>query len=163
LLFRPNNEIAVRPDLVDMRCIVSSLGETIFMAWKPPHKRDGYVPQAIVPDTNYTADGVADVFKVRGWVRGAGGDLYFNGNRTTDHPHLHLKLNTGIKIALNGDVRGAVNMLAWSDGGQGMGGGGRTFVAGGALKANADTQIGLCNLNAAMANEVAFIRNGLPG
>lgn len=131
------------------------------MKWVPPHKREGFVATAVVPDTNFSSDGVADVYKTRGWVRGAGGDLYFNGNRTADHPHLHLKLNTSVKIALNGDVRGAVTMLAWSDGRQGQGGGGRTIVAGGAAYSNAQTTIGLCNMNAEMAGECTFILGGL--
>lgn len=68
---------------------------------------------------------ISDAFRARGWVRGAGGDLYFNGSRTTAHPHLHLQLG-GPRPRVGGDIRLAVGMLAHSGGAQG--GGGTTFI-----------------------------------
>ena len=64
---------------------------------------------------------ISDAFRDRGWARGAGGDLYYNGQRNTLHPHLHLRLG-GPRPGVGGDIRLAVGMLAWSVGvpGQGM-------------------------------------------
>ena len=66
-------------------------------------------------------------FLARGWVRGAGGELYFNGMQTTGHPHLHMRiatLATGTLPRVGGDIRLGVCMLAYSDGGRG-----RTFIS----------------------------------
>ncbi len=69
-------------------------------------------------------------FQRRGWVSGAGGDLYFNGARTTTHPHLHLRIaniHAGLRPEQGGDIRIAVTMLAHSGGA--AGGGGTTFIS----------------------------------
>ncbi|MCO6381101.1 MAG: hypothetical protein JXQ91_19785 [Vannielia sp.] len=73
---------------------------------------------------------VQDAFLRRGWKSGAGGDLYYNGARTTDHPHLHMRLSNihgGPRPNVGGDIRMGVTMLAFS-GGPG-GGGGTTFIS----------------------------------
>lgn len=74
------------------------------------------------------APDVERVFRNRNWVRGAGGHLYFNGNGGSTHPHLHLILNGVGCVPSGGDARAAVRMLAFSDGAQGQGGGGVTYV-----------------------------------
>jgi hypothetical protein len=73
-------------------------------------------------------DDISAAFRARGWVRGAGGDLYYNGRNSSDHPHLHLRINGRNTVREGRDIRLAVTMLAWSDGMQGAGGGGRTYI-----------------------------------
>lgn len=70
---------------------------------------------------------IKQAFVKRGWVKGAGGDLYFNGSKTTAHPHLHLKtssIHSGLRPMVGRDIRLAVCMLAYSDGQRG-----RTFLS----------------------------------
>lgn len=72
-------------------------------------------------------DQIKRAFMDRGWVKGAGGDLYYNGNRTTAHPHLHLRtssIHAGPRPMVGRDIRLAVCMLAFSDGQRG-----RTFIS----------------------------------
>ena len=130
------------------------------MAYVPKHKQPGYVPTVFAAPTTMDAESVSKVFETRGWIANSG-NLYFNGNGTADHPHLHLMLDRSIKIALNGDVRKCVTMLAWSDGKQGQGGGGRNLVNKGVVYSNAQKTIGFCNMNAKMANECKFLLDGL--
>jgi hypothetical protein len=73
-------------------------------------------------------DDISAAFRARGWVRGSGGDLYYNGRNSTDHPHLHLRINGRGTVRVGRDIRLAVTMLAWSDGMQGRGGGGWTYI-----------------------------------
>lgn len=77
---------------------------------------------------------VARAFRDRGWAPGAGGALYYNGNRTTAHPHLHLQINGYNTVRVGGDIRLAITMLSWSDGLQGQGGGGWTYISGGNVR-----------------------------
>lgn len=65
-------------------------------------------------------DDIQRAFTARGWKRGAGGHLYFNGLGTATHPHLHLILS-GPRPLVGRDVRLAVGMLAWSFGQQHLG------------------------------------------
>ncbi|WP_442678876.1 hypothetical protein ACSBM8_15395 [Sphingomonas sp. ASY06-1R] len=73
---------------------------------------------------------VRDAFQARGWVSQQG-NLYFNGNGGTTHPHLHLILEARGTVQSPpdpSDIRSAVKMLAWSDGQQHNNGGGRTLI-----------------------------------
>lgn len=76
-------------------------------------------------DTMMPSD-IRDRFLDRGWQSRSGGELYFNGFRTTTHPHLHLQiasLRSGTRPRIGGDLRMAVTMLAYSDGRHG-----KTFI-----------------------------------
>lgn len=79
------------------------------------------------------SDEIKTLFRNRGWVWSSG-SLYFNGNNTAAHPHLHIMIDgqrtvrRGDNEISAGDMRSAVTMIAYSDGGQGHGGGGRTFM-----------------------------------
>ena len=84
-----------------------------------------------VPVQYMMSDDVAAAFRARGWIRGAGGDLYYNGHGSTQHPHLHLRINGRSTVRVGRDIRLAVVMLAWSDGQQGQGGGGWTYIRAG--------------------------------
>jgi hypothetical protein len=75
-----------------------------------------------------TRDAVSRAFRARGWVRSAGGDLYYNGLRTTTHPHLHVQIGNYGMVRVGRNIQLAVSMMAWSDGRQGQGGGGRTYI-----------------------------------
>ena len=78
---------------------------------------------------------IRDKFVQRGWQKRSGGDLYFNGYRTTAHPHLHLQtasLRTGTRPREDGDIRLGVAMLAYSVGNRG-----KTFI-----KNGGDTVVG---------------------
>ena len=102
---------------------------------------------------------LSDAFQKRGWSRRAGGDLYCDGKGGSDHPHLHLRLNTAPNIVPVGkDIRLAVNMLAWSDGQQHTGGGGRTFIQNGKVLLTVwqpyNASLGM---NGTMAEEFAYI------
>jgi hypothetical protein len=85
------------------------------------------------PITYMFTDDISKKFRDRGWVRGSGGDLYYNGNSTTEHPHLHLRIRGQRTVRVGGDIRLAVSMLAWSDGQQGRGGGGWTYIRDGEI------------------------------
>jgi hypothetical protein len=98
---------------------------------------------------------VINVFETRGWKSSAG-SLYFNGIGTTAHPHLHLVIGRTMP-RVNRDVRIAVQMLAWSDGGQDRGGGGRTFIADEQVRDNWNDQLRYCRTNASMARELLWI------
>jgi hypothetical protein len=70
---------------------------------------------------------IKDAFVARGWVKRAGGDLYYDGHGGAAHPHLHLQtssIHAGPRPQIGGDLRLAVCMLAFSDGR-----GGTTFVS----------------------------------
>ena len=83
--------------------------------------------------TELTSYDVFDAFRKRGWVKGAGGELYFDGHGKTDHPHLHLRVKQGMHLP-GKDIRMNVAMLAYSDGKQGQGGGGKTYILNGELR-----------------------------
>jgi hypothetical protein len=102
---------------------------------------------------------ISDAFQRRGWARRAGGDLYFDGRGGSDHPHLHLRLDTGSQVVPVGkDIRLAVRMLAWSDGNQGRGGGGRNFIQNGdpVLRVWQTYMVSL-GMPASMGEEFAYI------
>lgn len=102
---------------------------------------------------------VSEAFEKRGWKRRSGGDLYCDGLGGSEHPHLHLRLNTKANtVRVGGDIRMAVNMLAWSDGNQGRGGGGKTFIHNGEVMLKVwqpyNASLGM---NGGMAEEFAHI------
>ena len=102
---------------------------------------------------------ITDAFVKRGWAKRAGGELYFDGKGGSDHPHLHLRVDTmGNVVPIGKDVRLAVKMLAWSDGGQGRGGGGTSFIQNGEVKIRAwqgyNARLGM---SGGMAEEFAFV------
>ncbi len=77
---------------------------------------------------------VRQSFEARRWVVRQS-DYYFDGRGGTAHPHLHMKIEARGTVRdgvadqqLPGDIRGAVKMLAWSDGQQHQGGGGRSLI-----------------------------------
>ena len=125
------------------------------MSYVPPHKRPGFKPTAAKESTHMLSHQVIGVFETRGWKSSAG-SLYFNGKGTTDHPHLHMVIGRTMP-RIDRDVRIAVQMLAWSDGGQGRGGGGRTFVANEEVRDNWQNQRKYCRMNAEMAAEFEWI------
>lgn len=86
------------------------------------------------------SDDIKDRFVARGWVWSSG-SLYYNGNNTAAHPHLHVLINGRNTVrranprvhpddylSSAGDIRGAITMIAYSDGMQGQGGGGTTYM-----------------------------------
>lgn len=86
------------------------------------------------------SDEIKTRFRRRGWVWSSG-SLYYNGNNTTAHPHLHILIDGQNTVRAPdasadaddyrraaGDIRGAVTMIAYSDGMQGQGGGGITYM-----------------------------------
>jgi hypothetical protein len=95
-----------------------------------PSHTHGSPSHTPTPEAHMASDDISRAFQHRGWVRGAGGDLYYNGEgQSTTHPHLHLRIDgRNFPVPEGGDIRGAVTMLAWSDGRQGQGGGGRTYI-----------------------------------
>lgn len=70
---------------------------------------------------------VRTAFANRGWVAQAS-ELFFDGRGGASHPHLHLRLEGRGTVPVGGDIRAAVKMLAWSDGQQHAGGGGRLCI-----------------------------------
>ena len=101
---------------------------------------------------------VSYAFRNRGWKPRAGGDLYFDGLGGTNHPHLHLRLSSQSLVRIDGDIRMAVKMLAWSDGGQGRGGGGITFIRDGdVIRQQWQAHMQNARMNASMAEEFAYI------
>ncbi len=73
-------------------------------------------------------------FQARGWVVQQG-NYFFDGQGGSAHPHLHMLIEgrgtvqAGVAGAGGqGDIRAAVKMLAWSDGQQHQGGGGRALI-----------------------------------
>lgn len=125
------------------------------MSYVPPHMRPGFKPTARKESTHMLSHQVINVFETRDWKSSAG-SLYFNGKGTTEHPHLHLVIGKTMP-RVNRDVRVAVQMLAWSDGGQGSGGGGRTFIADEQVRDNWERQLGYCRMNADMSRECMWI------
>jgi hypothetical protein len=101
---------------------------------------------------------VRRAFERLGWVPYSG-DLYFNGAGTTRHPHLHLKTSSQLRLVrVDRDIRLAVTMLAWSDGGQGRGGGGTTFIDGGNVRIHDwEDYIDIMRMSQAMAGEFSWI------
>lgn len=102
---------------------------------------------------------VSDAFEGRGWNRQSGGQLYLDGNGGRLHPHLHLSV-----VAIPGtsdgrrEIRMGVSMLAWSDGRQGSGGGGITYIFQGRPTINAwRADIVNRGMNANMAAEFEWI------
>jgi len=111
----------------------------------------------MAPPIKLSRSQCSDGFKSRGWVKGnmGGGDLYFDGNGGNQHPHFHLTINGDGGPR---DIRAGVSMLAWSDGGQHLGGGGTTYIH------NANVMIRVWqphiqtkNMNANMTEEFAYI------
>ena len=47
-------------------------------------------------------------------VRSAGGDLYYNGLRTTTHPHLHVQIGNYGMVRVGRNIQLAVSMMAWT-------------------------------------------------
>lgn len=109
----------------------------------------------MVPPTLLSRAQCSDGFVRRGWVRGAGGDLYFDGVGGANHPHLHLRIaGTGGPR----DIRAGVSLLAWSDGNQGRGGGGTTFIHNGSVTITVwQPFIASKNMNGNMGEEFAYI------
>jgi hypothetical protein len=73
---------------------------------------------------------VRQSFEARGWVAQQA-NLFFDGNGGSAHPHLHLILESRGTVQTPpgaSDIRSAVKMLAWSDGQQHNGGGGRLLI-----------------------------------
>jgi hypothetical protein len=103
-----------------------------------------------------TRDAVSRAFQARGWVRGAGGDLYFNGLRTSAHPHLHARIGNFGMVRVGRNIQLAVSMLAWSDGMQGQGGGGRTYIRGGEVS-DRNWQLNAPPVNTAVHTEFMWI------
>lgn len=91
------------------------------------------MPAATPPMAFLYSDDIKARFRARGWVWSSG-SLYFNGNRTASHPHLHISIDGQRTVRRasrdwsEGDIRAAVTMIAYSDGGQGRGGGGTTYM-----------------------------------
>ncbi len=110
------------------------------------------VPQYMLPSD------VRSAFERLGWVPYSG-DLYFNGAGTTTHPHLHLKTSSQFRLVrVDRDIRLAVTMLAWSDGGQGRGGGGTTFIRDGNVRIQDwEDYIDIFRMSRAMADEFSWI------
>lgn len=100
---------------------------------------------------------VTDSFKRRGWYP-ASGELFFDGRyeRQTTHPHLHMRVNGQGTVREGRDVRIAVTMLAWSDGRQGRGGGGTTFIRDGEVTRR-DWKLFMARCNGNMADELAWV------
>jgi hypothetical protein len=71
-----------------------------------------------------------DAFRRRGWVKQSA-ELFFDGTRFAEHPHLHMRLARDPRVMRGRDIRLGVGMLAFSDGQQGRGGGGTTFISDG--------------------------------
>ncbi|SFK23913.1 hypothetical protein SAMN03159338_3646 [Sphingomonas sp. NFR04] len=91
------------------------------------------MPAATQPMAFLYSDDIKARFRARGWVWSSG-SLYYNGNGTASHPHLHISIDgqrtvrRGSPDRPEGDIRAAVTMIAYSDGGQGRGGGGTTYM-----------------------------------
>ena len=72
------------------------------------------------------------------------------------HPHLHMRFNGQGSVRTGRDIRLAITMLAWSDGRQGQGGGGQTYISDGKVtQRDWKSRVGLCNGN--MADELAWV------
>ncbi len=104
---------------------------------------------------------IKDGFIARGWVRGAGGDLYYNGQGGAVHPHLHLQtssINSGPRPQIGGDIRMGVCMLAFSNGLRGT-----TFVSNDGDTIVPDWQgvAAGCNMSAPVAAEFGWIMSYL--
>jgi hypothetical protein len=136
--------------------------ESTKTAYVPPHKREGFVERVEQESPHLYSGEVIKVFETMGWVHGSGGELYFNGRGTTAHPHLHLRIGDVSSdyyrvMREKKDVRRAIAMVAWSDGGQGRGGGGVTFIRDGKLLEGVNGKLGRCNLSNAMYREILWI------
>ena len=102
-----------------------------------------------------TRSEIADAFGARGW-KGQSGEYYFDGNGGKLHPHLHMRFNGQGSVRTGRDIRLAITMLAWSDGRQGQGGGGQTYISDGKVtQRDWKSRVGLCNGN--MADELAWV------
>lgn len=82
-----------------------------------------------LPDPLFTDD-ISRLFRERGW-RKQSAEYFFDGKGGSSYPHLHMHISQtnefqSYSVRSGGDVRGAIKMVAWSDGGQGRGGGGQT-------------------------------------
>jgi hypothetical protein len=105
--------------------------------------------------TFMTRSDIADAFGARGW-QGRSGEYFFDGRGGTLHPHLHMRFQGQSTVREGRDIRLAITMLAWSDGRQGQGGGGQTYISGGEVtQRDWKAKVGLCN--PAMAEELAWV------
>lgn len=135
----------------------TSTSTPVSTAYQIPQRKDGYVAKPEALKTHMTSEEVRRIFKLRGW-ESSGADLYFNGNRTTAHPHLHMLLNSKVRPLLERDVRICIGMLAWSAGNGGVNFNSNVSVSDDFV-AHGDwaTRRTNCNMNAAMQNEVNWI------
>lgn len=132
------------------------------MSYVPPHLRKGFKPVEIAPRTHMTSGEVQHVLETRNWAVRAGGQLYFDGHGGSEHPHLHLQIasgRTGTLPRIDRDVRIAIVMLAWSDGRQHLGGGGKTFIwnEGNSVAPDWANVASRCDMNQAMKREFQWI------
>lgn len=127
------------------------------MAYVPPNKREGFVPTPLAAQTHMTSSEVRHVFEQRGWRSNIGGDLYFNGNQTTAHPHLHMLLSSYERPRLGRDVRISIRMLAWSAGNGGVNFNSNALADDFQARGDWQTRRTNCGMNQAMQAEVNWI------